>query len=203
MLRARRVRKSVSHPFHSCQKLFNQATLEAAFFSHGQPRLPNSSNFVSPNEAETLPFPPRELATRRPHGGVAVLSSSRPNLVMYLKTSLLILLLLAPLQKKPEAPVCAVAGEWRLDKVRSPYEAADTLVWRIRVTKARVVWNWQSTKDGEMTPIEYIYKMGHSMGRSKEGRQWRQHVEFDETRLRVWTRFFERQEVVTDWSVHD
>ena len=54
-----------------------------------------------------------------------------------------------------------------------------------------------------MTPIEYIYKMGHSMGRSKDGRQWRQHVEFDETRLRVWTRFFERQEVVTDWSVHE
>ena len=35
-----RVRKSVSHPFHSCQKLIDQATLEAAFFSHGQPRLP-------------------------------------------------------------------------------------------------------------------------------------------------------------------
>ncbi len=122
---------------------------------------------------------------------------------MYLKTSLLILLLLAPLQKKPKAPVCAVAGEWQLDKVRSPYEEADTLVWRIRITKARVVWNWQSTKDGEMTPIEYIYKVGHSKGRSKDGRSWKQYVEFDETRLRVWTRVFERLDVVANWSLHE
>ena len=144
---------------------------------------------------------PRELATRRPHGGAAVLSSSRPNLVMYLKTSLLILLLLAPVQKKPQEPVCAVAGEWRLDKVRSPYERADTLVWRIRITKARVVWNMQSTKDGEMTPTEYIYKVGHARGRSKDGRRWKQYVEFDETRLRVWTREFERLDVVAKWSL--
>ena len=122
---------------------------------------------------------------------------------MYLKVCLLILLISPAVQQRRKTPLCAVAGEWQLDKVRSPHEEADDLVWTIKIRKRQVVWTWEETKDGKITPYKYAYKVGDSMGRSKDGRVWKQYVEFDETRLRVWTRIFEgRRDALVAWSIH-
>ena len=123
---------------------------------------------------------------------------------MYLKVCLLILLISPSVQQRRKTPVCAVAGEWQLDKVRSPHEEADDLVWTIKIRKRQVVWAWEETKDGKITPYKYAYKVGDSMGRSKDGRVWKQYVEFDETRLRVWTRIFKgRRDALVEWSIHE
>ena len=118
---------------------------------------------------------------------------------MYLKTCVLILLLFPVVQKKPKAPVCAVEGQWQLDKVRSPQEKADNIVWTLRVTRNRLVWDEEITKGGKTTLGKHIYKVGESAGRYEGGTRWFFYVEYDENRLIIRRRFHSVSEFVQPW----
>ena len=118
---------------------------------------------------------------------------------MYLKTCVLILLLFPVVQKKPKAPVCAVEGQWQLDKVRSPQEKAENIVWTLKIRRKRIVWEQEVTRGDETTPYKYIYEVGESSGRYENGTRWFRSVEFDENRLLVRRRFFTPDKLLQDW----
>ena len=118
---------------------------------------------------------------------------------MYLKICLLILLLFPYVQKKPKAPVCAVEGQWQLDKIRSPQERADNIVWTLKVTRHWFVWDETATRKGKTNSIKHIYKMGDSSGEYESGTKWFFDVGYDENRLLVKRRFYSRAEHVQPW----
>ncbi len=121
---------------------------------------------------------------------------------MYLKTSLLILLLLPSLQRKPAVEVCAVAGQWYIDEVRSPGEAENS-VWTMKVTSQGVEWIREATVEGEaVAPIVYLYSVGRSEGKMG-ATKWTRHVEFDENRLIIRERLTTLPTALPDWNVYE
>ena len=123
---------------------------------------------------------------------------------MYLKTGLLILLLLPSLQKESAGKVCAVAGQWRLDEVRSPNEKAKNVVWTIEVTRKGVHWLREFTLEGKaVKPILYMYSVGHSQGQLKSGTRWTRNAEFDENRLIIRERLISQPTLALDWNVYE
>ncbi len=119
---------------------------------------------------------------------------------MYLRTGLLTLLLLFSVQAKRKTPLCAVAGRWQLDKVRSPEERADNLVWTLRVTRKGVFWDEEVTHKGRTRLHKHIYKLGRSEGEYDKGRKWFFNVEHDKNRLLIQRRFFFPSELIQRWT---
>ena len=121
---------------------------------------------------------------------------------MYLKICFLILLLFPYVQKKPKAPVCAVEGQWQLDKVRSPDERKENLVWTIGLTTNRVTWIEEHTKEGVIESRKHTYPVGKNTWRESDSR-WETHAEFDENRLIIRWRRNSRSKPLPDWNVHE
>ena len=119
---------------------------------------------------------------------------------MYLKTGLLILLLLPSLQRKPPEPRSAVSGQWQLDKIRSPEERADNIVWTLQVTKNQFIWDTEVTNGEKTTLGKHIYKLGESDGRYDGGRRWFFNVEYDDHRLLIKRRFHFPSEALQPWT---
>lgn len=115
---------------------------------------------------------------------------------------LLILLLPPLLVEKPAEKGCAVAGQWYIDEARSPGEGKGHSLWTIKVTKERVDWIRESTREG-VNPVVYIYPVGRSQGRFRGGAGWTREVEFSENRLIIRERLVSQQTLAEDLNLYE
>ena len=150
-------------------------------------------------ETENVRYPEATVQSAEEGSPFAFPIVSGRGLLVVLTTGLFVVLLAPLLQAESTQPRTAVLGRWQLDKVRSPDERADSMIWALESQGKQLVWLTEVTNGDKTESNKHVYRWGESRGSFDERREWFFKVEYDDLRLHIQRRFHDSSELIQRW----